>query len=213
MQKLYYTVLVLLVIFSCKENESKEKQIELSIVKKIAIAHGFDHWKNVKEVTFNFNGNRYWKWNPKTNDVTYKKDTIIVVYNRSNIDSSHVKIDKAFINDKFWLLIPFQLIWDEGTTISEPVKERSPIKDNELNKITLTYSSNGGYTPGDAYDIFYNDSFIIEEWVFRKANQPEPSLINTFEDYQDFEGIKIALQHQNLEGNWNLRFSDVSISK
>lgn len=213
MQKLYYTFLLLLVMFSCKEQKSLEKEIEPSVAEKIANAHGFEHWKEVKEVAFNFNGNRHWKWNPKTNDVIYTKDTITISYNRSNIDSTTVKIDKAFINDKFWLLIPFQLVWDKGLTISEPIKETTPISKTELNKITITYSNEGGYTPGDAYDIFYNDNFIIEEWIFRRANQTEPNLINTFENYQDFQGIKIALEHKKLQGNWNLKFSEVSVSK
>ena len=127
------------------------------------------------------------------------------------MDSIAMKADRGFINDNFWLLIPFQLGWDEGTTISEPIKVKTPIGNIEMNKITLTYSNEGGYTPGDAYDIFYGDDYIIKEWAFRRGNKPEAGLINTFENYQDFNGLKIALDHKKAEGDWNLKLSDVKV--
>lgn len=218
MQKITYALVILLTLSSCIEKKTsetiieRETKVELSTAQKIANAHGFENWQLVDEVSFNFNGKRSWNWNPKTGDVIYSQDSIKVSYNRSKIDSSLTKIDRAFINDKFWLLIPFQLVWDKDASISEPIKESSPINKKELNKIIITYSSQGGYTPGDAYDIFYNDNFIIEEWIFRKGNQNEPSLITTFESYNDFKGIKIALEHKNKNGNWNLKFTDVEIN-
>ena len=108
-------------------------------------------------------------------------------------------------------MIPFQLVWDEGTTISEPVKDAAPISSKLLNKITITYSNEGGYTPGDAYDIYFDDDHIIKEWVFRQSNSTEPSLVNTFENYQDFNGIKIALEHKKAEGDWNLLIRNVKV--
>jgi len=36
-------------------------------------------------------------------------------------------------------------------------------------------------------------------------------MITTFENYQDFDGIKIALDHKKSEGNWNLNFTNVKI--
>ncbi len=208
---IYFTFIALLFIGCKQKAETKIVESELSIAEKIANAHGFENWKKVTEITFTFAGNRNWVWNPKTNDVklTTSKDTIS--YNRNSMDSIAMKADRGFINDKFWLLIPFQLVWDEGTTISEPIKVKTPIGNVEMNKITLTYSNEGGYTPGDAYDIFYGDDYIIKEWVFRRGNKPEAGLINTFENYQDFNGLKIALDHKKAEGDWNLKLSDVKV--
>jgi hypothetical protein len=79
--------------------------------------------------------------------------------------------------------------------------------------ITLSYPDDaGGYTPGDAYDIYYDEDYIIREWTFRKGNSPEPTLSTTFENYKDFNGIKIAIDHKMAKGNWNLNFTDVSVS-
>ena len=32
-----------------------------------------------------------------------------------------------------------------------------------------------------------------------------------FENYQDFNGVKIALDHKKAKGNWNLNFTNVKI--
>lgn len=209
MKKLILILSVILLFTSFKEGKILKRQ---TIAEKIANAHGFENWKNVSEIAFTFNGKRSWIWKTKTNDVTYIKDGDTIRYNTGKIDSTLVKIDKSFINDKFWLLIPFQLVWDKGTTISEPIKTEAPISKTKMNKITLTYPNEGGYTPGDAYDLYYGDDYLIKEWTYRKGNKLEASLINTFENYHDYNGIKIALAHKNPNNNWNLNFSNIKVT-
>ncbi len=208
-------------LFSCKQKQEKTSQPEvkpLTVAEKIANAHGFENWKNVKSIHFTFNVDkdsihfeRSWNWKPKTNDVIAYSKHDTINYNRSKLDSTLTKTDSGFINDKYWLLVPFQLIWDEGLTVSSPVKEVAPISKADINKITLTYSKEGGYTPGDAYDIYYGDDYLIKEWIFRKGNDTVPSMISTFENYKDFNGIKIALEHKKGDSNWNLNFTNVNV--
>ena len=219
MKNFIYISFIGLLFINCKQKpETKQPEKEISIAEKIANAHGFENWKQVSEIQFTFNVDedsshfeRSWIWKPKANEVIAlsKKDTIN--YNRSVIDSTLTKTDSGFINDKYWLLVPFQLVWDKSITISEGIKEEAPISKTQFNRITITYPNEGGYTPGDAYDIYYDDDFLIKEWIFRKANQKEPSVITTFENYQDFDGVKIALDHKKAKGNWNLNFTNVKI--
>lgn len=212
MKNLIYCCFTVLFLMGCKQKtETKVVEIELSDTEKIANAHGFQKWKHVSEIAFTFNGKRSWKWQPKTNDVTFIQDTIKVSYNRAKIDSTVTKIDPAFINDKFWLLIPFQLVWDESASISKTVKAEAPISKTEMNKITLLYANEGGYTPGDAYDIYFGNDYMIKEWAFRKGNKPEAGLINTFENYQDFSDIKLASDHKKATGDWNLQLSNIEV--
>lgn len=221
MKKLIYITFAVLFFIGCKQKvETKTVEQKISIAQKIANAHGFENWKNVSEIQFTFNVDkdsshfeRIWTWKPKTNDVIFSTvGDSIVMFNRSKIDSTKIRLDSGFINDKYWLLVPFQLIWDKGATISESIQETAPISKNVLNKITITYPNKGGYTPGDAYDIYFGDDFLIKEWVFRKGNQVEPSMITTFENYQDFNGIKIALDHKKAAGDWNLNFTNIKVS-
>jgi hypothetical protein len=222
------TLLSLLTIITACKTEPKKQNTEVDIVsevkkelttaEKIAQAHGFDYWKNVNQIEFTFNvdrgdshSERSWTWNPKINDVKFVSNKDTIYYNRSSIDSLSMNADRAFINDKFWLLVPFQLVWDEGTTISETKREVAPISQTELNKITLTYSNEGGYTPGDAYDLYFDENYRIKEWVYRQGNSETPSMMTTFENYEDFNGLKIAKDHKMADGNFNLYFSNIKV--
>lgn len=214
MKHYLFTLIIAVLLTSCK---SAPKQ-QLSTAQKIAHAHGIAHWHQVKSFQFTFGGKdeepgsgRAWSWNPKTDDITLIRNGEKTTYNRNNMDTITMKADRAFINDKFWALIPFQLVWDTGATISDIEKTNSPVKNVELNKLTITYPNEGGYTPGDAYDIYFDDDYIIREWSFRRGNQPEPSLSNTFEDYDNFKGLYLAQEHKKTEGDWHLPIRNISV--
>jgi len=219
MKKITLLLLILLTGISCKQNQKNKPKINtLTIAEKIAQANGFEKWKNVSEIEFTFNVDRdsvhferTWSWKPKTSDVTLISNKDTISYNRNSIDSLSLNADKSFINDKYWLLAPFQLVWDKGTTISEVIKTEALISKSILNKITLTYPNKGGYTPGDAYDFYFGDDYLIKEWIYRKENSEMPSLISTWENYQDFKGIKLGLTHKKEEDNWKLYFTNVKV--
>jgi len=208
----------LLILVSCKNNTKKETSTpekELTIAQKIANAHGIENWDKVAKIEFTFNTShsaRSWSWEPKTDNVTLINKGDTISYNRSKIDSTVIDADRAFINDKYWFLAPFQLVWDKGTTISGPVKAMAPISKTEMNKISLIYPKEGGYTPGDAYDFYFGDDYIIREWIYRKGNQAEPSMMTTWEDYEDFDGLKLSKMHKNPEENWELYFTGIHLT-
>ena len=218
MKSLVTLTFLFLIAYSCKQDSKKataEPEKELTTAQKIANAHGIQNWKNVSKIEFTFNtsrSNRAWSWEPKSQNVVLISKGDTIAYNRSKVDSTSMQADRGFINDKYWFLAPFQLVWDKGTTISDVVKEMAPISNVEMNKITLTYSNEGGYTPGDAYDFYFGDDYIIKEWIFRKGNAPEPSLMTTWEDYEDFNGLKIAKMHRNPKDDWQLYFTGISVT-
>lgn len=223
MKKTFVCIVISLFLISCKPDKKNEKTTasqteELTIVEKIVQAHGLEHWNSVSKIDFTFNVDRgethferSWKWQPKTNMITMLSKADTISYNRTQLDSTLVKIDGGFINDKFWLLTHFNLVWDEGVEISKPKKEVAPIIKEELNKITLKYIGDGGYTPGDAYDLYYGDDFLIKEWVFRKSNNKEPSLITTYEGYKDFNGLKIATERYTEDKSSKFYFTGIKV--
>lgn len=219
------TLIFCILLAACKndsaktEQQSSPQELEVqTLAEKIAYAHGYENWSKVEQFEFTFGGNikepksgRSWQWKPKTNDITMMTSSDTISYNRNSMDSLALKTDPAFINDKFWALIPFQLIWDEGLTISEPIKAEAPISKTELSKVVMTYSNEGGYTPGDAYDLYIDEDYMIREWSFRKGNTEEPSLSNTFENYSNYNGIKVAQDHKFGEGDRNLLIRNVKV--
>lgn len=192
---------------------------ETSILEKVANAHGFENWKNVKEIKFTFNVDRDtthferdWTWRPKTNDITATSPEGTVSYNWADMDSTAYKTNGGFINDKFWLLAPYQLVWDADNVTHAHAKEaEAPLSKTSMQKLTIVYGNEGGYTPGDAYDFYFGDDLLIQEWVFRKSNQAKPSMITTFEDYEEMNGLKIATMHKMGEGNFKLYFTGVEV--
>lgn len=219
MKRTLIIVAVLAFMFSCKQNEeTKAIEKDRSIAEKIANANGIENWKNVSELQFTFNVDkdtthfeRSWTWHPKTEDVMMVSGKDTVAYNRKAVDSLSMNADKAFINDKYWLLAPFQLVWDTSATISETSIVKAPISKAHLNKITITYPNEGGYTPGDAYDLYYGDDFLIKEWIYRKGNSKEPSMMTSWEDYEDFDGVKIAKTHKRPNEDWTLHFTNIKV--
>lgn len=229
MKNILLLILFTVSLVSCKNNNKSTENVNqnqaisienLSTAEKIANASGYKNWKDVSEIAFTFNVNRgdnhfyrAWTWNPKSGDVTMTSANDTISYNRSQLDSLNFETDAAFINDKYWLLTPFQLKWDENITISEKKNIVAPISKDTLKQITIVYGSEGGYTPGDAYDFFYDEDFKIREWNYRKGNADTPSLSTTWEDYENFNGIEIAKTYKDSTGGFKLYFTDISMKK
>ena len=157
MKQIFIVLLATLTIVACKNKEelnaSQQKRVEnktettpQSTAEKIAYASGIEHWDAIEEISFTFNVkrgtnpvfSRAWTWQPKTNQVHVTSATDTLTYNRNNIDSLSLQADKAFINDKYWLHAPFNLIWDEGTTITESKDVIAPISKDTLKLILTT---------------------------------------------------------------------------
>lgn len=213
-----------LVFMGCKtdkKSESPEQEPEKTVLEKIAQANGYEHWKDVAALKFTFNVDRdtthferKWIWNIADNEVTGISFGDSVSYNRAAVDSTVAKVDAAFINDKYWMLAPFNLVWDQNSFSYElDTLVEAPISKKSMQKLTIVYGSEGGYTPGDAYDFYFGDDYMIQEWIFRKGNQEEPSVITTWEDYINLEGLKIATKHSNAEGSFSISFTGLEAKK
>lgn len=218
----YIAIAFIALFISCKIDKKetpKEQTKDLSVLEKIANAHGFENWKSVEEINFTFNVDRdsthferSWTWNPRNNGVISISGTDTLKYNRATMDTLAIKANAGFINDRYWLLAPFNLIWDGDNFTHEHIAATTaPISNQPMQKLTIVYGDEGGYTPGDAYDFYFNDDFLIREWVFRKGNQEEPSTMTTWENYTDINGFKLALDHKRPGENFNLYFTGVEL--
>ena len=218
------SAIISLIFSSCKTDKKAEpiqEEVEKTILEKVAYASGFENWKDIASLKFTFNVDRDtthferdWIWNISSNEVTGTSLGESVTYNRSEVDSTVARVDGAFINDKYWMLAPFNLIWDQDNfTYQLDSVAEAPISKQNMQKLTIVYGSEGGYTPGDAYDFYLGSDYMVKEWVFRKSNQEEPSVATTWEDYQDIEGLKIAAMHKNAEGSFSISFTGLEATK
>ncbi|GGE17145.1 hypothetical protein [Psychroflexus salis] len=203
---------------SVKKEIPKDNTTELSYIEQLAIANGFKHWDDVKELHFSFNVNnqgkefkRDWKWQ-------VQKDKIFM-----NVDGEEVGIDinknpdqqihQAFINDTYWLLFPFQLMWTDGYDHEIHKTVVSPFHEKELTELVIRFKEEGGYTPGDSYKLYVNKDFKIEEWSFYPAGSNEPRIINAWDNYKTYDGINISTDRRNADGSFRIYFTEIAIKK
>lgn len=224
MKKLIFLILLSASLVGCK-NEQPEinPSPELSadkdpVAKEIAMANGFGNFSNVNQLNYTFNvkvndslvSQRQWKWFPKENKVelTEKGKTFSYVSN-GNLDDEEKEVDQKFINDKYWLLFPYELMWSDFKGEKEP-QATAPISKTQMQMLTVKYPDSGGYTPGDTYLVYFDkDDKIIKEWTYQSANGR--SLSTTWEDYENFNGLNIAKMHSSEDGSFQLFFTDIEV--
>ena len=221
------SLLSLTLITSCKEDkkqtetaeETTTPEKESTILEKVAMAHGYENWKDVSSIKFTFNVDREdshfertWMWKTDSNEVTMMTSEDTISYNRKAVDSTMASTDAGFVNDKYWLLAPFQLVWDQNNFTYEHTENvEAPIAKTPMHKLTIVYDNEGGYTPGDAYDFYFGDDYVVKEWAYRKQNQAEPNTITTWEDYKTMDGLQIGMMHKRPESDVTLYFTGVEV--
>ncbi len=191
----------------------------MDIAKKVASAYGIDNYKNAKAITFTFNvkrdtsiTSRSWNWNIADNIVTMTTPKESVTYKRDTIQSTAIKsVDQKFINDQYWLIFPFHLIWDSGSTLTLKEAQISPISKKEQTMLTVQYNNKDGYTPGDAYDLYLDNKYMITEWSYRKGGAEKPSLSTTWQDMAKMKGLNIVTNHQTADGKFSIYFTGVTV--
>ncbi|MFC4872664.1 hypothetical protein [Negadavirga shengliensis] len=202
--------------FSC---QSPEKVPE-GLPGQVSRAYGFDRLESVASISYTWNvrrdsvtvDTRDWSWDLEKGEVFYSGPDTAVTYLISEKTDALESVDKRFINDKYWLLFPFQLAWDTGYESEVIEDQNSPIHNERTTKLIIRYNDSDGYTPGDAYDLYIDDNNQIREWVFRRGDGPEGRAM-TWENVQDFEGIKIALDHRNDAGEKTIWFTNVTVKQ
>ena len=227
--KNYLLLLVFVLVVACqqpnseKDKDDKEQNKIVTLSDKIAQANGLDQWNEVDSLTYEFIvemkgetvAKRKWSWKPGLDEVTML-DTAIdslesITYNRAEKENFK-EIDQKFINDQYWLIYPFHLVWDDD--IKKSVKEdvEAPISGKKMTELTVKYSDKKGYTPGDTYKVYVDGDYMIREWSYIPQGSAEPRMSTTWEDYIDPNGIKMATAHQNEDGSFRIYFDNISLN-
>jgi len=164
------------------------------IVDELAKTYGLDGFGQIDAIRYTFNIeapgfklSRSWVCELKTGQVTYEtKDKdgkpVKVTYNRSRLDSEPAdvrdKIEPDFVNDDYNLLFPFHVYWDTNADVQDMGTQKLPIGKGSARKVVVKYPSDGGYTPGDAWDLYIGPHDRIVAFAYhRGAPTPPPSLV------------------------------------
>ena len=201
------------------------------IVEQMANTFGLDSWGQIDGIRYTFNAefptaklSRSWEWDPKTDTVSYEgKDKqgqpVKATYQRSKLssqsDAVKNEIEPAFVNDEYWLVIPFHFVWDRSATVTDEGMQKLPLGDGSGQRIVMKYPMElGGYTPGDTWELYVGDDKRVEDMVYRRGGTKKPSLvIVTWEGYKKAGPLLISTDHRGTADGNPLRiyFSDVAV--
>jgi hypothetical protein len=196
---------------------------------QIAKAYGLDSFGQIEAIRYTWNAefpggkvSRTWEWSPKTDNVSYEgkdKEGIPVkaTYQRSKLDSQSdaIKkdIDPAFANDQYWLLLPFHVAWD-GATVTDDGQQKLPLGDGSAQRVVAKYPSDGGYQPGDTWELYIGADKRIQEMVYRRGAANPPHLVMaTYADYKKAGPLLFSTDHRGtVDGKpLHLFLTDISV--
>lgn len=195
-------------------------------------AHGFDQWDKVEAIRFTFNvemgdrtTRRAWHWRPKQNLVrmTVAKGgeadgERTVEYDRDELENAEKRVvdaDRNFINDSFWLLLPLHLSWAEQADTQVEVRDTGghalPLGGGEARRIVVQYPEQGGYTPGDRYELYVNDDGRMMQWTFHRGGAESPTLATRWAGPARLGPLRLHLTRRNGAADFTMTFTNVAV--
>jgi hypothetical protein len=213
--------------------ETSYAQERPPIFQQMFKTYGFESFGQVEKIRYTFNLefpglnlSRSWEWEPKTDLISYEaKDKdgkpVKVTYARSQLGSQSdvVKndIDPAFSNDNYWLLLVLHFSWDGSATVTDEGTQKLPLGNGSAKRVVVKYPSEGGYAPGDTWELYVSADNRIEEFVYHgggPGTQKRPKLLMaTWADYKKAGPLLISMDHRGTADGkpTHVFFSDVAV--
>jgi hypothetical protein len=187
------------------------------IVEQLAKTYGLDSFGQIEAVRYTFNIaipslklnlSRSWTWEPKSGQVTYEgKDKdgkpVKATYIRSQLNGAPANvtdvIDPNFVNDQYWLLLPFHVYWDSSADVQDMGMQKLPSGKGSAKQVVVKYPSEGGYSSGDTWELYLGPDNRIVEMVYRRGGPKKagPLLIST-EHSGTADGKPVHLSFSNV---------------
>jgi hypothetical protein len=210
--------------FNTAGSDAKAIEIADNVMKAMG---GRQAWDKTRFITWNFFGFRKLTWDKQSGDVRIDniKAKTLALFNINTMkgrvqkegvevkDSSELftlldKSRKIWINDSYWLVMPFKLK-DSGVTLKFLGEENNAKNETEY-KLQLTFEK-VGVTPENKYWVYVNKtSNLVSKWsFFRKSSDENPEFVNEWSDYQPQGKILLSGNRGRKEGN----LSEIKVDK
>lgn len=189
------------------ENDPKASKIADEVMNAMG---GEKVWKNTRHFHWNFFGARTLIWDKWTGDVRIDipKDEITYLLNINTMEGKAMvkgeeitdatelqnaleKAKSIWINDSYWLIMPFKL-QDPGVTLTyegEKATETGAMSD----VLGLTFE-NVGLTPQNKYLVFVDkNSRLVTQWAFyRNAADEKPGFVLPWGEYKAYGKLLLS---------------------
>lgn len=233
-----FSVLVLAVTSCSRQQQPQQPPTVLEsppktapiTAQQIARTYGLDSFDQVEAIRYTWNAQfpgvniaRTWTWEPKTGRVSYEgKDKdgkpVKASYIRSQLNTqpANVKdeIEPGFVNDNYWLMFPFHAYWDKSATVTDQGTKPLPIGSGTAELVTVKYPAEGGYTPGDTWDLYVGKDNRVAQMVYHRGGPKKPSLVTvTWEAYKKAGPLLVSTDHNGTaDGNTvHIFMTDVAV--
>jgi len=115
-----------------------------------------------------------------------------------------------YINDTFWLLMPFKLK-DGGAVLKYDGAQE--INEVHYDILRLSYADSVGLTPRNIYRIFVDQATrVIHRWEYYEKEGATPAA-SWWERWHEYGGIKLAEQRSFENSNRKLLFTNIVVSR
>jgi hypothetical protein len=200
------------------------------ILEQVAKTYGLDSFGQIEAIRYTWNAqfpgvnvSRAWVWEPKTNKVSFEgKDKegkpVKVTYMRSELasqpDNVKNEVDPGFMNDNYWLLFPLHAYWDASATVTDQGMHKLPVGNGSAELVSVKYPNEGGYTPGDTWDLYVGKDNRVVQFVYHRGGPNKPSLVSaTWAGNKKAGPLLISTEHRGTADGKPLHIflSDVSV--
>jgi len=220
--KYFLWLLLMTGIVACAGHDIETRQMTLR--QSIGNACGIDYFPQVEQIQYMYNvkvgdnqTSRFWIWQPKLDRVTFKGTNYqeAVSYYRHEIDktasSALKKVDAWFVNDNYWLLFPFHIVWDTDAKLEDIGRRKLPLGGGNARCVVTTFPASGGPTPGDVYEIYLDENYRLMQWVYRRGGSEETTRVTTWENYRQAGPLVLSLNHRAGDDNFRVWFTGVGV--
>lgn len=174
---------------------------------------GWDNWNKTHYLTWKFFNGRMHVWDKWTGNLRFESNGLTILMNintkqgkvyRNGVqitdpDSVAKYLDhgyKAWVNDSYWLLMPYKLK-DSGVTLKyEGEGKMSNGRDAYI--LNLTFKD-VGVTPNNMYDVYVDKAdMMVEEWAYYKhASDDKPGFRTPWADWTRHGKVLISADRGN----------------
>ena len=205
-------------IFSAAINMAcaQEPDAAQKLADAVVAASGGEAWAKIKTIDFTFNveGNgrlafsakHHWDRVAETDAVSWGGKTAVADLKTMTGEGDAKEAYKRWVNDAYWLLAPLKLR-DPGTHLADKGEQR--VDEKTLHVLELSFGK-VGLTSGDKYNFYIDpETRLVARWDYMPA--PGKKTSGTWENYQDFGGVKLATEHRF--GDKRIFFTDISVTR
>lgn len=199
--------------------------------KTIEAMGGQEAWDATRFVRFTFAGARTHHWDKhqgrhRLEGTTREGESYVVLLDLDTKDGRAFKDGEelsgeaaaewlersygAWINDTYWLVMPFKLFDDGVSLVYEGTEE---IDGTAYEKVKMNFDS-VGLTPGDTYWVYFNpDTGLVDRWAYHLQDweAEKPPTAWTWGGWQTYGQIKLAPERKMVGGDRELPMDDIAV--